>query len=89
MIEIIRKDGSKRLVEIMKDEATQKWCYVNLTSNHVCKRRHDSYDDAFKSIFDENFVREWKRVEPKTEKYNWSGLFRYLGVLLRGLFGIR
>lgn len=89
MIEITRKDGTKRLVEIMYDKAVKKWCYVNLTSNHVCERRHDSYDEAFKSIFDEQFVKEWKVVTPKTEKYNWSGLFRYLGVLLRAMFGIK
>ena len=32
MIKIIRKDGSERLVEIMKDKATNKWRYIDLTS---------------------------------------------------------
>lgn len=86
MIEITRKDGSKRVVEIMKDNATNKWCYVNLTSNHVCEKRHNSYNEALKSIFDEEFISSWKYVQPKPEKYNWSGLFRYLGILLRSLF---
>lgn len=89
MIEITRKDGSKRLVEIMQDRATGKWCYVNLTSNHVCEKRWDTYDEAMKSIFDEHFIRSWKNVEPKTEKYNWSGLFHYIGVLLKAMFGIK
>jgi len=85
MIKIIRKDGSERLVEIMKDKATNKWRYIDLTSNQICVNNWESYNDALKSIYDEQFVKEWFYVDKK-EKYNWSGLFHYIGVLLRSLF---
>lgn len=89
MIKIIRKDGSERLVEIMQDKATGMWCYVNLTSNHVCEKRWPTYNEAMKSIFDETFVKDWKTVEPKPEQYNWTGLFHYLGILLKAMFLIK
>lgn len=85
MIKIIRKDGTERLVEIMKDKATNKWRYIDLTSNQICVNNWESYNDALKSIYDEQFVKEWFYVDKK-EKYNWSGLFHYIGVLLRSLF---
>lgn len=89
MIKIIRKDGSERLVEIMKDKATNKWRYIDLTSNQICVNSWNSYNDAIKSIYDEQFIKEWSYVDKKEkEKYNWSGLFRYIGVLLRSLFKI-
>ena len=85
MIKIIRKDGTERLVEIMKDKSTNKWRYIDLTSNQICINSFDSYDDAIKSIYDEQFIKEWFYVDRKG-KHNWSGLFRYLGILLRNLF---
>lgn len=85
MIKIIRKDRSERLVEIMKDKSTNKWRYVDLTSNHICVNSWNSYDDAIKSIHDEQFVKEWFYVDKK-EKYNFSGLVRYIGILLRSVF---
>lgn len=90
MIKIIRKDGSERLVEIIKDKATNKWRYIDLTSNHICVNSWDSYNEAIKSIYDEPFIKEWSYVveKDKKEKYNWSGLFHYIGVLLRSLFKI-
>lgn len=88
MIKIVRKDGSERLVEIMKDKATNKWRYIDLTSNHICANSWDSYNEAIKSIYDEQFIKEWSYVEKGKEKYNWNGLFHYIGVLLRSLFKI-
>ena len=37
MIEVKRKDGSKRLLEIMKDRLTDKYCFVNLTASLALK----------------------------------------------------
>jgi len=89
MIEIVRKDGSKRNIEIMFDKASNKYCYVNLTSNHVCQKRYDTYNDAIKSIYDEEFVSSWSYVEPKKEKHNLNGLFHYLGIMIKSIFGIK
>lgn len=43
---VTRKDGSQREVEIMIDESTGKYAYVNLTSHHVCPCRFDTIADA-------------------------------------------
>jgi hypothetical protein len=51
-----RKDGSKREVEIMIDESTEKFCYVNLTSHHVCPCRFDTIKDAVDDMRKNDFV---------------------------------
>jgi hypothetical protein len=51
-----RKDGSKREVEIMIDESTGKFCYVNLTSHHVCSCRFDTIKDAVDDMRKNDFV---------------------------------
>ena len=56
---VTRKDGSQREVEIMIDESTGKYAYVNLTSHHICPCRFntikDAIDDMLKNEFVENF----------------------------------
>ena len=73
MIKVIRKDGSKRIVEIMKDQATDKYCFVNLTSMHVCKCRFDSYTEALKDLYNDPFVHDFKVI--KSEHSNNFMLF--------------
>lgn len=34
------------IVLLCKDRATDKWCYVNLSTEHVCACRFDTIDDA-------------------------------------------
>ena len=53
---VTRKDGSTREVEIMYDRHTEKYCFVNLTSHHVCKCRFDSPSDALQDLDNDNFV---------------------------------
>ena len=45
-IKVIRRNRPDCIVMICKDRATKKWCYVNLTSEHVCACRFDNFDDA-------------------------------------------
>ena len=72
MIEVTRKDNSKRVVEVMKDQATNKWAFVNLTSHHICKCRFDTYNDAIKDLYNDPFVLSWKYIEcEKRKKDNW------------------
>lgn len=80
MIEVTRKDGSKRKIMIMKDRFTDKWCFVNLTSNHVCKCRFDSYTDALKDLYNDPFVLSWKDIEPKRENKIMSFLEKVLKI---------
>ena len=37
-------------VSIMKDRNTGKFCFVNLTSSHVCKCRFDTFGDAIEDL---------------------------------------
>lgn len=62
MIKVIRKDKSERIVEIMFDRLTEKYCFVNLTSNHVCKCRFDSYEEALKDLDNDDFVESWSTM---------------------------
>ena len=50
IIDVYRKDGSIRKVSIMKDRNTGKFCFVNLTSSHVCKCRFDTFEDAIEDL---------------------------------------
>lgn len=62
MIRVVRKDGSERDVEIMYDRYSNKYCFVNLTSNHVCKCRFDSIEDAFTDLNNDPFVESWSTM---------------------------
>ena len=59
MIRVVRKDGSERDVEIMYDRYSNKYCFVNLTSKHVCKCRFDSIEDALADLNNDSFVESW------------------------------
>lgn len=47
---VTRYDGSKRIVSIVVDRATNKYCFVNLTTGHVCACRFDTYDEALNDM---------------------------------------
>ena len=57
---IRRKDNSVREVEIMLDESTGKYAYVNLTSHHVCPCRFDTIEDAVDDMRNNDFVVNFK-----------------------------
>ena len=49
-IKVIRRNRPDSIVMLCKDRATKKWCYVNLTTEHVCSCRFDTIDDAMADI---------------------------------------
>lgn len=49
-------------VEIWFDEATNKWCFVNMTKGHVCACRFDTVEDALKDL-------EQQKQEGKVIRY--------------------
>ena len=57
---VIRKDKSVRIVRIMHDEATDKYAFVNLTSNHICKCRFNSYEEALEDLQSNKDVESFK-----------------------------
>ena len=55
-----RKDDSIREVEIMLDESTGKYAYVNLTTHHVCPCRFDTIEAAVDDMKNNDFVVDFK-----------------------------
>ena len=45
-IKVNRRNSPDCIVMICKDRATKKWCFVNLSTEHVCTCRFDTIDDA-------------------------------------------
>ena len=45
-IKVIRCNRPDCIVMLCQDRATNKWCYVNLSTEHVCACRFDTIDDA-------------------------------------------
>ena len=45
-INVIRRNRPDCIVMLCQDRATEKWCYVNLSTEHVCSCRFDTIDDA-------------------------------------------
>lgn len=60
-IKVTRKDGSIRDTEIMYDRNTGLWCFVNLTSSHVCKCRFESQEEeAVLDLLHDDFVEHFE-----------------------------
>ena len=45
-IKVNRRNRPDCIVMLGQDRATEKWCYVNLSTEHVCTCRFDTIDDA-------------------------------------------
>ena len=45
-IKVIRRNRPDCIVMLCQDRTTDKWCYVNLSTEHVCACRFDTIDDA-------------------------------------------
>lgn len=60
LILVIRKDKSVRIVRIIHDEATDKYAFVNLTSNHICKCRFNSYEESLEDLQSNKNVESFK-----------------------------
>ena len=46
-IKVNRRNRPDCIVMLCQDRTTEKWCFVNLTTEHVCAYRFDTIDDAF------------------------------------------
>ena len=45
-IKVNRRNRPDCIVMLCQDRATEKWCYVNLSTEHVCACRFDTINDA-------------------------------------------
>ena len=46
-IKVNRRNRPDCIVMLCQDRTTEKWCFVNLSTEHVCACRFDTIDDAF------------------------------------------
>ena len=67
-IKVTRKDESVRDVEIMFDRNTGKYCFVNLTSGHVCKCRFDSQEEIMLDLLKDNFVKSFEVIKEEDDE---------------------
>ena len=67
-IKVTRKDESVRDVEIMFDRNTGKYCFVNLTSGHVCKCRFDSQEVTMLDLLKDNFVKSFEVIKEEDDE---------------------
>ena len=45
-IKVNRRNRPDCIVMLCQDRVAEKWCYVNLSTEHVCVCRFDTIDDA-------------------------------------------
>ena len=82
-IKVNRRNRPDCIVLLCQDRATEKWCYVNISTEHVCACRFDTIDDAIadmKKIEDvESFsVIDNTLVYEQRVALNWASLFEVL-----------
>ena len=49
-IKVNRRNRPDCIVMLCQDRTTKKWCFVHLSTEHVCACRSDTIDDAFEDI---------------------------------------
>lgn len=63
IILVIRKKKDPCRVAIMEDRATGKYCFVNLSSGHVCACRFKTYEDALEDLNKHPDVLSWSYMD--------------------------
>lgn len=49
-IKVKRHNRPDCIVMVCQDRRTKKWCFVNLSTEHVCFYRFDTIDDALEDL---------------------------------------
>ncbi len=49
-IKVKRRNRPGCIVMLCQDRTTKKWCFVNLSTEHVCTCRFDTIDDAIADL---------------------------------------
>ena len=57
-----RKNKPDCIVSIMYDRNTNKYCFVNLTSGHVCSCRFNSVDEAIEDLNNRSEVISYEKM---------------------------
>ena len=62
-IKVIRRNRPDCIVLLCQDRATEKWCYVNLTTEHVCACRFYTIDDAIADMKKREDVESFSEID--------------------------
>ena len=62
-IKVNRRNRPDCIVMLCQDRATEKWCYVNLSTEHVCACRFDTIDDAFADMKKREDVESFSEID--------------------------
>lgn len=62
-IKVNRRNRPSCIVMLCPDRATKKWCFVNLSTEHVCTCRFDTIDDAIADLNNRAEVASYALIE--------------------------
>ena len=62
-IKVICRNRPDCIVMLCQDRATNKWCYVNLSTEHVCACRFDNFDDAIADMEKREDVESFSEID--------------------------
>ena len=62
-IKVIRRNRPDCIVLLSKYDATEKWCFVNLSTEHVCACRFDTIDDALADMKKREDVESFSEID--------------------------
>ena len=62
-IKVNRRNRPDCIVMLCQDRATNKWCYVNLSTEHVCSCRFDTIDDALADMRKREDVESYSEID--------------------------
>ena len=62
-IKVIRRNRPDCIVLLCQDRTTEKWCFVNLSTEHVCACRFDTIDDAMSDMEKREDVESFSEID--------------------------
>ena len=62
-IKVIRRNRPDCIIMLCQDRTTEKWCFVNLTTEHVCACRFDTIDDAIADMRKREDVESFSEID--------------------------
>ena len=82
-IKVNRRNRPDCIVLLCQDRNTDKWCFVNLTTEHVCACRFDTIDDALADMKKREDVESFSEIDnplvyEQRVTFNGASLFEVL-----------
>ena len=82
-IKVNRRNRPDCIVLLCQDRTTKKWCFVNLSTEHVCACRFDTIDDALVDMKKREDVESFSEIDnplvyEQRVTFNGASLFEVL-----------